>query len=559
MKNGLIIEDAAICDEYINNSYGTETIAKKYHIGKKRVVDILKRNGVQLKKRGKQPLSYKFIVPDWSIVKYKPIDGYYYVAKEKNGQFVTKDYMNKAGVLTTHIKNEYNIEIPTLYDRRLYYMKTGDYWWEQWFDIVSVEKPKVKKCPYCEWETIDVDNRSGYFEQHLKKVHKVDKQSYLKEFPEEIEYFISVNKQTNLQFETDVSEFVICKVCGKKLRRIDTHHLKTHGITKLEYIQKYGDTNLTAIKFHERQRNISIITNMNSTFKKQSSAEKEIIEFIKSLGVKCGSNRKCLKGREIDIYMPEFNIGIEYDGLYYHTESMGKDKHYHVNKTDECNSVGTWLIHIFEDEYVRKKDIVLSKIKHIIGKDNGKKVYARKCSVKEITKQCSNEFLEKNHIQGKGNSTIALGLFYDNELVAVMTFLNEGNGIWNLTRFASDINKRCIGAGGKMFKHFLRLYNPSQIKTFADRRWTINPKDNLYTSIGFKIDGVLPPEYRYYNRRVDKYKRFHKFGFRKQILHKKYGLPLTMTENEMTKQLGYDRIWDCGLIRYVYINPNYLL
>lgn len=62
------------------------------------------------------------------------------------------------------------------------------------------------------------------------------------------------------------------------------------------------------------------------------------------------------------------------------------------------------------------------------------------------------------------------------------------------------------------------------------------------------MESILPPDYRY----VDKYKRVHKFNFRKQILHKKYGLPLSMTEREMTDQLGFYRIWDCGLYKYVW-------
>ena len=133
-----------------------------------------------------------------------------------------------------------------------------------------------------------------------------------------------------------------------------------------------------------------------------------------------------------------------------------------------------------------------------------------------------------------------------------MTFLNEGKDRWNLTRFASDYNYICQGVGGKLFKYFIRGYNPNEVKSFADRRWTINEENNVYIQLGFKFDKYLAPEYRYYNPKVDRYKRFHKFAFRKQILHKRFNLPLTMSETEMTKALGYDRIWDCGLIKYVW-------
>jgi hypothetical protein len=132
-----------------------------------------------------------------------------------------------------------------------------------------------------------------------------------------------------------------------------------------------------------------------------------------------------------------------------------------------------------------------------------------------------------------------------------MTFKHNSANKWELTRFASDYNFVFVGLGGKMFKYFVKNYNPDEVKSFADRRWTIN-QENLYTKIGFSFDGYVTPNYTYYNEKVSRLKRFHKFGFRKKILAKKYNLSTSLTELEMIKQLGYDRIWDCGLIRYVW-------
>ena len=114
------------------------------------------------------------------------------------------------------------------------------------------------------------------------------------------------------------------------------------------------------------------------------------------------------------------------------------------------------------------------------------------------------------------------------------------------TRFATDNNKRCIGVAGKLFKAFLTAYNPKYVKSFADRRWTLSEENNLYTNLGFKLAKILSPDYRYINGE----KREHKFNYRKQILNKKYGLPLSMTETEMTTQLGFYKIWDCGLYKF---------
>ena len=139
-----------------------------------------------------------------------------------------------------------------------------------------------------------------------------------------------------------------------------------------------------------------------------------------------------------------------------------------------------------------------------------------------------------------------------------MTFKKEKEGYWDLNRFATDINYQCIGIGGKLFKHFIRNYDYQEIKSFADRRWTTDPTNNLYTKLGFEFDSYVPPTYWYYNPKINPYTRFHKFGFRKQHLHKQYDLPLTMTEQEMTTALGYTRIWDCGLVKYIYkLNSPY--
>lgn len=289
----------------------------------------------------------------------------------------------------------------------------------------------------------------------------------------------------------------------------------------------------------------------------KSKVEGEICNLLQNIPYE-KRNRTILDGKEIDIFIPSLKLGIEYNGLRWHTDfAFGKGRNYHIGKLNKCNEKGVRLIHIFEDEWMNHKEIVASKIKHIIGIDQNKpKIFARKCTVVEITNTKAKEFLERNHIQGFASASVYLGLLYKSNIIGVMTFLEEKNGMWNLNRFVTDINYTCLGAGGKLFKYFISNYKCVEIKSFADRRWTTNPYNNLYTKIGFKFDSFTSPDYTYYNPKVEKYKRFHKFGFRKKILNKKYGLPLTMTETEMIKALGYDRIWDCGLIKYVYKNEK---
>ena len=124
-----------------------------------------------------------------------------------------------------------------------------------------------------------------------------------------------------------------------------------------------------------------------------------------------------------------------------------------------------------------------------------------------------------------------------------------------LTRFASDYHYICQGVGGKLFNWFIKNYKPLEVKSFADKRWTLDKNCNLYTKLGFKLVKELNPDYEYVLD-SNPSKRMHKFNFRKSILSKKYNLPLTMTESEMTKELGYSKIWNCGLYKYVWIKKE---
>ena len=293
----------------------------------------------------------------------------------------------------------------------------------------------------------------------------------------------------------------------------------------------------------------------------QSVGEEEIINFIKENNNDnykiIVRDKKLISPYEIDIYIPEKQLAIEYNGMIWHSEKFAKSKNYHLTKTEKCKLQDVSLIHIFEYEWLHKQNIVKSKIKHILGKDNNLlKVFARKCIIKEINKDLSKKFLEKNHIQGSCNASIHLGCFYKNELIGVMSFKKERkeNNRWELTRFATDITKHCVGVGGKLFTYFIRNYNPEYVKSFADRRWTLDKDNNLYTKLGFKLEKILKPDYKY-TRGANEY--IHKFNFRKQILIKQYpyaGLTEDMTECEMTQKLGFHKIWDCGLFKYVWKN-----
>ena len=265
-------------------------------------------------------------------------------------------------------------------------------------------------------------------------------------------------------------------------------------------------------------------------------------------------DREVLNGKELDIYVPSLHVAIEFNGLYWHNSKI-VGKNYHRDKLEECKDKGIKLLQVFEDEYKEKPTIVFNKIAHILKcQQNLPRIMGRKCEIKEIERDVAKEFLTTYHIQGFSPSTVYLGAFYREDLIGVMTFKRELNGStkWELTRFASNYGVICQGLGGKLFKHFVKEYNPSEIKSFADRRWTVDEENNIYVQLGFTFEKYTNVEYRYYNPSAEGCTRIHKFNCRIHILNRRFGLPLTMTEREMTEALGYQRIYDCGLIKYIW-------
>jgi len=275
----------------------------------------------------------------------------------------------------------------------------------------------------------------------------------------------------------------------------------------------------------------------------QSKAEIEILEYIKSLGFEVEErNRTIIPPFELDIVIPEKKIAIEHCGLYWHSEDR-IDKNYHLDKLNYCNRSGYRLITIFEDEWFYKNEIVKNRLKHIFGLEK-EKVYARRCEVKEIDVLIAKNFINQYHVQGYRSSTICLGAYENDILVAVITFTKRKEKVFELSRFCTS--KSVVGIAGKLLKHFKHNYEWESIVTFADRRWS---DGNLYEKIGMKVDGTLEPDYSYFkNNRL----RFHKFDFRhEQMKNKLENYDPLLSERTNMRNNGWLRIYDCGKIRYV--------
>ena len=255
------------------------------------------------------------------------------------------------------------------------------------------------------------------------------------------------------------------------------------------------------------------------------------------------NNRNILNGKEIDIYIPSKNIAIECNGIYWHSK---KDIYYHKEKMEMCLDNNIQLITLWEDQIKKNPEKIKSILLSKLGIYNNR-IYARQCIIKEVTSKECNNFLDKYHLQGKTCSSIRFGLYYNNELVSVMTF-GKGRKCLNshieyeLYRYCCKDGIQVIGGASKLFKHFLKEYNPKRIESFSSNDIS---NGNLYEQLGFNKVSVTVG-YWY----IDKYmNRCHRYKFTKHILVKE-GYDKNKTESEIMNERGFLKIHDSGQTKW---------
>ena len=282
-----------------------------------------------------------------------------------------------------------------------------------------------------------------------------------------------------------------------------------------------------------------------------SAAEVELNEYIRSIydGVVISSDRQALGNKEIDIFLPELNIGIEFNGLYWHSEIQLISNGYSPKKDFEkyklATSNGIRLIQIFEDEWKYKPNIVKSMLASILNKSQNR-IYARKTEIKEISASEANAFVKDNHIQGSGRSNVRYGLYHDGTLVSVMTFsksnLSRKVNTWEVDRFCSVLGTNVVGGASKLFSKFLKEHKPDTVISYSDNRWNTG---KVYEHIGMIKDKQTTPGYWYFYR--GQCERIHRFTLRKNSNDEPQ-----LTEWENRVKQGYNRVWDCGHTLWCY-------
>lgn len=367
--------------------------------------------------------------------------------------------------------------------------------------------------------------------------------------------------------ELNISTITVAKYLGKHNLQglIDSRRRNSHSISILSdkiKLEELYNTGLTCDEIGEKigvtkstvsrwLRIYNIETRESNSYERKinkvSKEENTLYEYIKSIysGDVIQSNRSVLNGKELDIYLPEYKIAIEYNGLYSHQyrpneskESLIKGTSYHLNKTLMCEQQGIQLLQFYSDEWLYKQDIVKSVISSKLNLNQ--KIYARKCKKIFVDVYQKNQFLNKNHIQGEDKSKIKIGLEYENELVCVMTFCKSRFNKkyeWELSRFSNKLGINVIGGFSRLLNWFKNEYD-GNIVSYADRRYS---NGNVYYKNGFNNIRINSPSYYYVDKNYNK--RYNRMMFQKKLIG-----AYNCTEYEKARELGYNKIFDCGTI-----------
>lgn len=467
-----------------------------------------------------------------------------------------------------------------------------------WYYFNNIKETKCCKNSQCKKVTKFIGLSTGFLEycslkcsnsSHDVKIKKENSnlEKYGVKNPYQSKEIIDKIKQTNLtrygvenpMFSNEIKErmkqrsiastgkeWALSKGGRANLKKIE--NLKKSFEEKYKELQilEYSDEKFGTCKFHRKECGHDFFINKWQLFQRKSAGvvactqcnpissftetswQTEISKFLLLHGIKFKErDRSVLGNLELDFYLEEYACAIELNSLYWHSIEF-KDPSYHLNKTEMCEKIGIQLIHIFEDEWIHKKEIVLSRLLNLL-KISKFKIYARKCKVKEIDSTTSKKFIDTNHIQSNIPASKRLGLFHNDELVSVMTFgpLRRALGSipsdrnYEVYRFCTKLEYSVIGGASKLLSHFIKEEKPEIIISYADRRWSIG---TVYKKLGFKLIKKTKPNFWYTKGSI----RMHRFNYTKKKLVEKYGTH--KDPNQIILDLGLNRIYDSGNLKF---------
>lgn len=226
----------------------------------------------------------------------------------------------------------------------------------------------------------------------------------------------------------------------------------------------------------------------------KSKGQKELAEYVKSLGINVVENdRSVISPLELDIYVPDHKLAIEFNGVYWHSDAHNTDPYYHANKTDLCEQLGIRLVHVFESEWMNKQHIVKACVKRCLGMHDEVLDAYDDCFIKEITEDEALSVLHENSMSDIWSSDKSFALFSDNDnsIVAVMSFAKMPCASeWIVQAYCEAKGIHVMSGAARLYERFEHECNPECIvMASADRRWDTG---DMYEQLGFSFCGTTP-------------------------------------------------------------------
>ena len=384
--------------------------------------------------------------------------------------------------------------------------------------------------------------QSDIVKQNVKKIHK-EKYGveYISQRHDVIKKIANSLRKNHMEKDNNILGFT-----NDYLQIMKCPHLECNKCKEKYFITPGG------IYYDRKRINAELCTRLLPIKSLVSTYELKIRQLLDENNIKYDYNKRNIISNELDIYIPDKKIAIEFNGIYWHNDNE-KPINYHIDKYKQCNNLGIQLISIWEDQFINKYDIVKSILLNKLGicKD---KIYARNCIIKKVKSNIASNFYSINHIQGKCGASIHYGLFYNNELVSMMSFGKRkiGNNEYEkyeLIRYCSKLNTCIIGGASKLFKYFINEYNPKEIISWSNNDIS---NGNMYKQLGFNICNISN-SYWYISKN---FKRYHRTNFNKSNLIKKEIISKDdiRTESQIMKDLGYYKIYDTGQTKWIWKN-----
>jgi G:T-mismatch repair DNA endonuclease (very short patch repair protein) len=221
-------------------------------------------------------------------------------------------------------------------------------------------------------ENLGVDN-PGKSEKVKEQVRKTNLKKFGVEYVSQLD---SIKESLSDKMKENRGYMTICKResisdnLEFKVKHLNIDFIKIVDMSLYEFFCNVCNSEfiITKNNLNDRIRNKNTVcTNCNKVGNMDSDSERLLYEFVKEnyKGIIIKNDRSVLNGKELDIYLPDINLAIEFNGIYWHSE-IYKEKDYHFNKSKLCKESDIKLIHIWEDDWVNKEYLVKSNILNLI-------------------------------------------------------------------------------------------------------------------------------------------------------------------------------------------------